>query len=183
MLAPVFYFIGIKNAAGQQQYNINLGVNLQLYPAGIITSIHAEKFMNPHNAMILRLGGNFANRKNFSAYNDNEKGNGLGATVGYRHYFDLKTGRLLIGGNTDIWNMWIHWRNKVGQDKETHGTTYTLVLQPWLEAGYVYPLSHSPLQVGLTTGFGREINIVTSGKAVGQGWMNSVLLYVIYSIK
>jgi len=52
-----------------------------------------------------------------------------------------------------------------------------------LEAGYLVPLKKSPLQVGITAGFGREINIITKGKPVGQGWMKSVAFYFQYKLK
>lgn len=161
----------------------NIGVNLQWYPAGFIVSMHFEKFYNPQTALSFRIGGNFANRKDFSPYNENEKGNGLGAGIGYNRYFNFKKGKILLGADTDVWNMWIHWRNNIGQPNETNGTTYTLVLQPWIEAGYFYPVGKSPVQIGITTGFGREINVITNGKEVGQGWMNSLLLKINYTIK
>lgn len=161
----------------------DLGLSVQLYPAGIIATVNAEIFLKEKSSLLFRIGGNIADRKDFSPYNDNEKGNGYGGTIGYRKHFNLKRGNIIVGLNTDVWNMWIDWKNDIGKINQTQGTTYTLVLQPWLEAGYFLGIGKSPFQLGLSTGFGREINIVTNGKDVGQGWMNSVLLSFQYAIR
>jgi len=160
-----------------------IGINAQIYPAGIISSLSVIQKINNHNELNLRLGGNFTNRRNYSAYNDFEKGSGLGSTLGYRRNIELFNGFLVAGFNVDLWNMWIHWENNRGTINQTTGRTYTLVLQPWLEVGYMFPVKKLPLKAGLTTGFGREINIVTRGHGVGQGWMNSIALYCQFNIK
>lgn len=162
---------------------IDLGLSVQFYPAGIISTANAELFLKEKTSVIFRLGSNFANRKDFSPYNDNEKGNGFGGTIGYRKHFNLRKGNIIVGFNTDIWNMWIDWKNDIGEINQTQGTSYTLVLQPWVEGGYFFSIKQSPLQLGISTGFGREINVDTNGKNVGQGWMNSVLLHFQYAIK
>jgi hypothetical protein len=160
----------------------DIGLSVQFYPAGIIATANAELFFNRKSSMFFRLGGNFANRKDYSPYNDNEKGNGFGGTIGYRYHFNLKKGNIIVGLNTDVWNMWINWKDNIAEPNQIEGQTYTMVLQPWLEAGYFVNIKKSPLQVGLTTGFGREINVITNGEVVGQGWMNSVLFYFQYTI-
>ena len=160
-----------------------IGASAQVYPAGIIATVHTEIFYNKHTSLYFRAGGNFADRKDYSPYNDNEKGSGFGISAAYRKYINLKKGSILLGGNLDVWNMWIDWKNDIGEPNQTQGTTYTLVLQPWLEAGYFIPIKKSAMQLGITTGFGREINVITNGKPVGQGWISSVALYFQYKIK
>ncbi len=159
-----------------------LGISCQVYPAGIIASMHTEFFRNMHSSIYLRLGGNFANRKAWSNYNETEKGNGFGVSGAYRRHIFLKKGNIFLGINCDLWNMWIHWKNDIGKSTLSWGTTYTLVVQPWLELGYFVPIKKSKFQIGLTTGFGREINTITIGKHVGQGWMNSLLCYFQFKI-
>lgn len=161
----------------------NLGISSQIYPAGIIFTLNAEFSNNAKSSLVLRGGGNFADRKDFSPYNDNEKGNGFGASIGYRRHFKLWRGNLVAGINSDIWNMWIDWKNNIGMLNETQGRTYTFVLQPWIEAGYFYPIKSTPIQVGASLCFGREINVITDGKGVGQGWMRSLLISFQYSFK
>lgn len=159
-----------------------VGFSVQLYPAGVITTVNSELFFNQNSAIILRAGGNFADRTDLSPYNDNEWGKGIGGSIGYRRHFPLKTGSLLAGINLDVWNMWINWKDDVNGTNPTAGQTYTLVVQPWLEFGYFLNIKKSPFQVGFTGGFGREINVITNGEEVGQGWMGSVLFYFQYRI-
>ena len=171
-----------KDSSNVNAQRNTIGLAIQYYPAGIIGTLNVQIPLQKHDFVIYRLGGNFANRKTFSPYNDYEKGGGFGASVGYQKYFILKRGKIVAGINTDIWNMWIHWENDMVTSNPTTGKTYTLVLQPWVEAGYFLNFKNSNIQIGLTTGFGREINIVTNGKGVGQGWINSALLYFQYSL-
>ena len=159
----------------------DIGLSIQWYPAGVIPTLNSELFTGNKSSMIFRLGGNFANRRDYSPYNDNEKGGGFGGTLGYRWHFNRKYGCFIAGFNTDIWNTWINWKNNIEQLNQTQGRTYTLVIQPWIEAGYFVNIIKSPFQIGLSTGFGRELNIITKGKAVGQGWINSVSIHFQYS--
>ena len=160
-----------------------LGAAIQIYPAGVIATVHKEVFYDYSTSLYFRLGGNFANRHDYSPYNDNEKGSGFGGSVGYRKHKTLKKGSLLIGANLDTWNMWIDWKNDIGETNQTQGTTYTLVLQPWLEGGYFTDFNNAHSQIGVTAGLGREINIVTAGKKVAAGWIGSLSIYLQFLIK
>ena len=83
----------------------------------------------------------------------------------------------------DVWNLWIDWENDSNSLNMTSGTTYTLVLQPWLEAGYFFDLKNPCSQIGITVGFGREINAITNGKDVEQGLIASVTVQYVFSLK
>jgi hypothetical protein len=181
LMADVSTKASSENIDSNKAKRTDLGLSVQWYPAGIITTLNSELFSENKSSMLLRLGGNFANRRDYSPYNDNEKGSGFGGTLGYRWHFYGKCGCFVAGFNTDIWNAWINWKNDIGQANQTQGRTYTLVIQPWIEAGYFANINKSPFQIGLSTGFGRELNIVTKGKAVGQGWINSVSIQIQYS--
>lgn len=159
----------------------DLGASVQLYPAGIIATVNAERFLSEESSVLFRLGGNFTDRKDFSDENDNEEGAGFGGTLGYRKHFPLNKGKIIVGINTDIWNLWIDWRDGVNTPTPTMGTTYVLVLQPYLESGYFFSLKNSSSQIGITAGFGREINIITSGEEVAQDWMGSILVHYQFS--
>lgn len=170
-----------ENIDSDNAKRMDMGITIQWYPAGIITILNTELFAGNKSSMLFRLGANFIDRRNYSPYNDNEKGKGFGGTLGYRRYFYRKYGCFIAGFNTDIWNTWINWKNNIEQANQTQGRTYTLVIQPWIEAGYFVNINKSPFQIGLSTGFGRELNIITNGKAVGQGWINSVSIQFQYS--
>ncbi|MFZ1677750.1 MAG: hypothetical protein WAT91_10785, partial [Saprospiraceae bacterium] len=97
-----------------QNKNLTLGVSLQLYPAGIISTIDADLSQNKNASLVVRLGGNFADRKDFSRFHDHEQGAGFGGTLGYRKHFILPKGEFIAGLNTDLWNLWINWKDEGG---------------------------------------------------------------------
>lgn len=173
------FFCSATLLAQEKETNpVFVGAAIQFYPAGIITTVHADIMLNNNNSIYTRIGGNYANRQDFSDFNDNEKGGGFGGSVGYRRHFPLKKGKLIAGFNTDVWNLWIRWKNDINTTFQTRGTTYTLVLQPWAEGGYFYAFKSSLLQIGLTAGFGKEFNVITDGKKVEADWIGSLKLHV-----
>lgn len=186
LLPMVFYFSsGYSQTAAKEQNSkrMDLGVSVQLYPAGIIPTLNLEHYLTERSSLVYRLGANFVDRQDFSDENDEEKGDGFGGSFGYRKHFPLKKGKVIAGLNIDIWNLWIDWKNDLNGPNTTSGTTYTLVVQPYLEAGYFFDLKNSASQIGLTTGFGREINSITDGKDVEQGWIASVSVQYVFSLK
>ena len=50
-----------------------IGASTQVYPAGIIATVHTEIFYTKYASLYFRAGRNFADRKDYSPYNDNEK--------------------------------------------------------------------------------------------------------------
>ena len=177
MLFSIFF---IALCYGQK--STSYGISAQFYPAGIIATLDMDKFYSEKSSMLLRAGCNLIERHDFSDVNDHEAGFGLGASVGYRKHFLLKKGEIIAAFNTDLWNEWINWENSLGLPEETTGQTYTLVLQPWLQTGYFTKVNKSSLQYGITAGFGREINVITDGREVAQGWIGSILLHFQYLV-
>ena len=171
------------NEEVQQHKTGSGGVSAQVYPAGYIIAVYVDLSRTTKTSFLIRTGWNFIDRKDFSHYNDHEEGNGIGMGVSYRRHFFLHKGEIMAAINTDVWNEWIDWENNIGQINQASGKTYTLVLQPWLETGYFTGVNKSSLKYGITAGFGREINVVTDGKDVGQGWILSGLLHLQYLIK
>lgn len=159
---------------------IEFGTELQAYPAGLITTITSNIFVKENLALRFRVGGNFANRKDFSGLNDDEKASGFGGSIGLLKYFPYKKGSFIFGANVDGWNMWTRWKDAINTLNPQQGTTYNLVVQPSVNAGYLYDVSKK-LNLGLTLGIGREINVITRGKDVGQGWIGSLSLITNYS--
>lgn len=158
----------------------NLGVSVQLYPAGVIPTINLERYISESSSLLFRLGGNFTDRQDFSDENDHEEGSGFGGSFGYRRHFPLAKGKIVASLNLDAWNLWIDWED--ANANPISGTTYTLVLQPWLETGYFFPIKNSSSQIGITAGFGREINTITSGEEVAQDWIASLSLQYLFSL-
>ena len=152
-----------------------IGLSAQLYPAGFIPTGNLEHFSNEKESVVFRLGFNFTDRQDFSDVNDTEEGEGFGGSLGYRRHFPLAKGKIIAGINTDIWSLNIDWTDTLN-GTSTSGSTYVLVVQPWLEGGYFLPIKNSGSLVGITLGFGRELNVITSGDEVAQGFIGSVTL-------
>lgn len=161
----------------------DLGVSIQVYPAGIIPTVNVEHYLNEKSSLVFRLGGNFVDRQDFSDVNITEEGGGFGGSVGFRRHFPSGKGKFVGGFNLDIWSLNIDWTDTISPIGGTLlGSTYTLVVQPWLEGGYFLPIKNTKSQIGLTLGFGREINAITSGDEVEQGFIASILLQYQFSL-
>jgi len=158
---------------------MELGTELQLYPAGYMTMITSNIFIREDWTLRFRLGGNFANREDFSGFNDNEVAKGFGGSFGLVKYVPYWKGNFIFGASFDTWNMWTKWKDGINTTNPTSGTTYNLVIQPWVNAGYLYNLSNT-LNTGISLGFGREINVITRGEKVGEGWMGIATLSLNY---
>ncbi|MBE0424585.1 MAG: hypothetical protein IBX66_11705 [Lutibacter sp.] len=171
-----------QEASDATSKKIEFGTEIQAYPVGYITTITSNIFIKENLAIRLRVGGNFADREDFSGRNDDEKAHGFGGSVGLVKYFPYRRGNFIAGAHIDGWNMWTDWKDGLKTDNPTKGTTYNFVVQPWVNGGYLYDVSKK-LNVGLTAGFGREINVITSGEKVGEGWMGSLSLIANFSFK
>ncbi|PRX57928.1 hypothetical protein [Flagellimonas meridianipacifica] len=168
-----------KTPANEGTY---LGVSVQAYPAGIIPTVNLETYLNEKSSLLFRLGANFTDRQDFSDVNLTEEGEGFGGSIGFRKHFPLKTGKIVAGLITDLWSLEIDWTDVGPADNPISGTTDILVLQPYLEGGYFLPIKNSSSQIGLTLGFGREINIVTDGDEVAQDFIASIALQFMFGL-
>lgn len=159
-----------------------LGVSVQGYPAGIIPTLNLERYFSEKSSLVYRLGANITDRQDFSSENDLEEGAGFGGGIGYRRHFYLNKGKIIVGFNTDVFNLWIDWQDDIGTPDERSGTTSVLVLQPWLEAGYFFNFKNSSSTLGITAGFGREFNVITNGDDVEQDFIASILVQYQFKI-
>lgn len=179
-------FISMKSFAQSEESKtrkkIEIGTELQLYPVGFMPMITSNYFLNDMWALRFRIGGNFADRQDFSGYNDDEVAKGFGGSVGVVKYFSSwGKGQPFVGVTLDTWNMWTEWQDGLQTSNPTSGTTYNVVLQPWANAGYQYPISNK-WNVAASIGFGREINVITRGEKVGEGWMGIATFSVNYAL-
>ena len=163
------------NAQQSDMAQNTIGISAQWYPAGFIPTGNLEHFLNEKESVVFRLGFNFTDRRDFSDENDSEEGEGFGGSLGFRKHFPLAKGKIIAGLNTDVWSLNIDWTDTVNGNPES-GSTYILVAQPWLEGGYFLPIKNTKTVLGITLGFGREINVITSGDEVAQGFIGSVSL-------
>lgn len=165
-------FLLLFPLSSNAQNPVSIGLSVQWYPAGLIPSIYSDLPTGPKTSVWLRAGWNIIDRQDFSDYHDHEEGNGVGVSFGLRKHFPFQKGQLFAGLNNDIWYETIDWIDDHGIVEET-GTTKVLVVQPWLETGYLFGAPSSKIAFGPTIGFGREINASTDGEEVGRGWIFS----------
>lgn len=151
-------------------HNYNIGLEYEYYPAGQIFGLVGEYFINNEHALHAKLGANVARRKDFSGLNDDERGWGPGFTLGYRYYFDGTMKNFYVGLRADMWSMDIDWKDST--NSPTSGTTEILVFQPTAEFGYSLNFGVNKMwnfKAAIVNGL--EINVVSNGKDVGQGFI------------
>lgn len=150
---------------GQAQKAKTIGIEVQGYPAGVISTLRGGLELSRQSELSLRVGYNYTDRGDFGEH-DNEEGGGPGFSIGYRYYTDNELGGLFFGARTNLWFLEIDWRDN---DPARIGTTDTTVLQPTAEVGYNILSGRSSWMVAPVVGFGWEFNIRTDGEEVGEG--------------
>ncbi|QDU65013.1 hypothetical protein [Engelhardtia mirabilis] len=144
----------------------NAGVEMQVYPAGVIAGLHTQYLLDERRALTFRIAANVADRNDYGKQDD-EQGGGWGVGAGYRSYFGPRREGWLWGARADLWTLEIDWTDDPGLPGEQSGSTDVLVFQPTIEAGYGWDLGDWRLE--LLAGFGFEINVVEHGRDVGEG--------------
>ena len=152
----------------QETNGWDLGMEIQLYPTGIIPGIRAAYHTNPKDEIHLRLGYQFIDHRDLGVQAE-EAGNGWGFTLGYRRYLKPTSGAWSIGIRSDLWWNSIDWNNGQGSIPYYFGTTDLLVLQPTAEVAYTFLLENGGLSICPSIAFGYEMNIVTKGEPTGEG--------------
>ena len=142
------------------------GVELQAYPAGVISGLHAEYPLTERDVLTARLAWNATDRRDFGEHDD-ERGGGPGGGLGWRRFLGPERSGWLLGGRVDLWSLAIDWEDDAPTARS--GTTDVLVLQPSLEAGYRWRLGRSRWCIDLTGSLGVELNLDTDGEDVGEG--------------
>ena len=156
--------------ANSESHPFELGLELQAYPSGFIPGLRADCFLTKKDAVHLRLGLQFINHQDYGVQ-DNEKGNGFGATLGYRRHFGQKTQGIFAGARCDFWRNQIDWIDYDADGPEIleSGTSKVFVVQPTAELGYRFLLGADRLRFAPALAFGYEINVKTQGAKTGEG--------------
>lgn len=148
---------------------LDVGIEFQGYPTGIIPGVRIEAGLHRRNSISLRIGYNWIRHGNFGVHED-ERGDGWGFTLGYRHYFGKRVMRgFFLGVKNDFWFNTLDWRDSIGKPTEITGTTRIVVIQPTAEAGFNFVFARHRIAIAPTIAFGVEINAITNGAPVGQG--------------
>ncbi|MCB9245572.1 MAG: hypothetical protein H6606_04005 [Flavobacteriales bacterium] len=161
----------------------SIGVEFQAYPAGLMPGIQFEYQLAEHHAAHIRLGANYANRRDWGKHDD-ERGSGIGGTLGYRYRGEWRGSIISSGFRTDIWDMRIRWSNTttdMGQQSIDRGETSILVVQPTLEIGW-WKVFAQRWTLGICVSNGYEINVRTQGEPVGEGAITLLGINLLRSI-
>ncbi|MBN4056349.1 hypothetical protein JYT20_01375 [Rhodothermus sp. AH-315-K08] len=146
--------------APSAQAQVQPGMEIQIYPAGVIIALKAVFSVNDSNAFELMAGYNWTARRDWGEHDD-ERGAGPGLSAAWR----VETGSFYAGGRADLWYLDVAWRQNEGLGRSGASTVW--VVQPTLRAGYTRPFRGHRLDFGAA--LGREINVLTRGEEVGQG--------------
>lgn len=158
--------IGAKQTKAQDRI-FDLGFEFQAYPTGLIPGLRLESGFGTQHAVHLRLGYNWLRHQGYGVHED-ERGDGLGFTLGYKYYFQPGFQRWFLGVKNDLWWNEVDWKDKIGQSSELNGTTHITVVQPTLEGGLHLAVGDSWF-FAPSLAFGFEINVVTEGEPTGEG--------------
>ena len=156
-----------SSATAQTDGTLDIGLEVQAYPTGIISGLRIEKGFAGKHALHLRLGYNWIRHRDLGVHED-ERGAGYGFTLGYKRYFSSDFQGWFLGLRSDVWWNKLDWKDNIDSATEVRGETNITVIQPTLKAGYSFLLANdwffSP-----TLAFGYEVNVQTDGASVGEG--------------
>lgn len=159
----------------------DIGIEFQAYPTGIMPGLRLETNVSSRSTIHLRLGQNIFDHKDFPKQaginnHDSETGSGLGFSLGYKRYLKEDLSKLFVGVRTDFWFNQVDWSaseftNCMSCDPVViTGRTDILVVQPTLEAGWLFLLGEKQhFFVTPEVAVGYEWNAVVNGQQTGYG--------------
>lgn len=150
----------------------DIGAEFQVYPTGVLPGLRIDWALNNRSTLNLRTGLNIIRHRDLGVHED-ERGLGVGFSLGYRRYFTSITqplSRWFLGLRSDIWFNAIDWKDHIGLTNEVKGTSNIVVVQPTLEGGYLFTLgTNKQFTLAPSIAFGFEINVANDGEEVGEG--------------
>jgi len=158
----------VIQVSGQSNSFKSVGVEIQAYPAGAIFGIRSDLSFSNHLSGNLRLGYNLARRRDLGEHDD-ERGGGLGGSLGARYFFKEDFHGFFLGLRCDLWLLDIDWVTERPGDEDLTGTSDITVLQPMAEGGYTFLLGDGNWTITPKISLGYEINVKTGGEEVGEG--------------
>ena len=143
----------------------DLGIELQVYPTGIIPGVHFETQVGELSTLSARLGLNLFDHRDLGVHDD-ETGNGYGFTLGFHRYFKEGYQGWKLGVKVDYWNNNVDWYDDDAGGR-IEGMSEITVLQPTIEAGY--SIVKNSIFITPSLAFGMEWNVKTQGEPTGEG--------------
>ncbi|MEM9545855.1 MAG: hypothetical protein AAGA77_07775 [Bacteroidota bacterium] len=142
--------------------NVEIGLETQVYPTGIIPGIRLEKYLNSSSSINLRLGYQIIDHRDLGVQ-DNETGSGYGGSIAYRAFLGPDQRGLSLAVRTDLWINQMDW-----ETDSNSGTTTITVIQPTLMGEYAFRLAND-FSITPSLSAGWEWNVHTDGEPTGEG--------------
>ncbi len=144
----------------------DVSLELQVYPTGVIPGLRYETSISEQSSLSFRIGYNIVRHRDLGVHQD-ERGGGIGGSLGFRKYFKPEFKGWSISLKTDVWFNKIDWYDIGRTDERIEGETSITVLQPTAALGYTFV--NSSFSITPTLSFGYEWNVKTVGEPTGQG--------------
>lgn len=165
-LSFTFFLLCVGALAFGQKRVVDFGLEVQVYPTGVIPGVRFEKSFSKRDLVTARLGYQIIDHRDQGEHDD-ETGSGYGGSAGYKHYFNRFFNGPSIGVRADFWSNKIDWESKTDTGTRT-GTSEILVVQPTAEIGWGLLLGEN-MVLTPALAFGFEINVKTDGEETGEG--------------
>ena len=162
----IFLIISLLVVDVYAQATNDVSLELQVYPTGVIPGLRFETSTGEQSSISFRIGYNIVRHRDLGVHQD-ERGGGIGGSLGFRKYFKPEFKGWSISLKTDVWFNKIDWYDIGRTDERIEGETSITVLQPTAALGYTFV--NSSFSITPTLSFGYEWNVKTVGEPTGQG--------------
>lgn len=165
LLSAFAIFLFYSNLSNGQ--NSSIGLEFQVYPTGLIPGIRYEIAFSEKDHLLFRFGYNWFRHRDLGVHSD-EKGDGLGFTLGYKYSLKPADNNWSLAFKNDFWWNSVEWYDMAGNDLLIRGQSSIFVLQPSIELSHNWNLG-SGLKIAPSISFGFEWNLHTRGEPTGEG--------------
>ena len=168
LIITLMLVVGIGSTLQAQNIS-SYGVELQVYPTGVIPGITFEYGISQQATIGARVGYNIVRHRDLGVHED-ERGGGVGISVDYQYYLSEEAIGWFGGVRTDAWFNTIDWKDNIDMPNQVMGQTEIVVIQPTVRAGYALALNpQRTILLEPALSFGVEINTFQEGEDVGEG--------------
>ncbi|MEE9437669.1 MAG: hypothetical protein V3V14_01635 [Saprospiraceae bacterium] len=142
------------------------GLEMQVYPTGLLPGIRYEKILTNMSSINLRIAAQLINHRNLGKH-DSEKGYGYGVSIAYRRFLSENNKKWSLAIRNDYWKNFITSINYPDDVTTVNSETTISVIQPTLMLEYAIKSGNFHIVPSLAVGF--EWNVKTVGEPTGEG--------------
>jgi len=166
LLVAIVVVAAANGVAQSDNVRSVIGLDLQVYPTGVIPGLRYEMPISSKSLLHVRAGYQLIDHRDLGKHED-ETGTGYGLSLGYKRYLNEQQNKWSFMLKTDVWFNTIDWVG-LEADAAAMGTTEIVVLQPTVQAEYDFMLSDN-VALSPSVAFGLEWNVKTDGSPTGEG--------------